>query len=275
MSYENIIYEKEDRIGRITLNRPEKLNALSRGLLAELDQAFQDANQDIDVSVLVIKGAGRAFSAGYDLSPSPPPPGTSPLPPTLSGISGVWQRETADKERWLRLWNLGKPTIGQVHGYCLAGGTELAAACDLVICAEDAQFGYPIVRGTGTPPCLLWAYLMNQRKVREYIFTGDYIAGTEAVKLGLANYAVPADKLEEEVNALAARVAKVPLELLALNKAGVNAVYEGMGFREGINHCLALHIIGHSTDTVQEFNRVVREQGLRAALERRDGEFKK
>ena len=271
MAYDNIIYEKGDRIGRITLNRPEKMNALSDDLLTELDMVLDEVSQDLDVSVVIVKGAGRTFSAGYDLAPSADR--KYPPPKRLPGISGTWQKETADNERWFTLWNLPKPTIAQVHGYSLAGGTELAAACDIVVCAGDAQFGYPIIRGTGTPPCLLWAYLMNQRKLREYVFTGDYIKGDEAVELGLANYAFAPDRLEDEVNAMAEKIAKVPLELLALNKAGVNSIYETMGFREAINHCFALHIIGHSTETVKNFGRMVREKGLKAALEDRDGEF--
>ena len=272
MTYDSIIYEKKDRIGRITLNRPEKMNSLSDDLLAELDMVLQEVREDIEVSVVVFKGAGRTFSAGYDLTPTGDR--KYPPPPRLPGISGTWQKETADNERWFAVWNLPKPTIAQVHGYSLAGGTELAAACDLVVCADDAQFGYPIIRGTGTPPCLLWAYLMNQRKLREYIFTGDYIRGDEAVELGLANYAFPLDRLEDEVNALAEKIAKVPLELLALNKAGVNAVYEAKGFREAINHCFALHIIGHSTETVKDFGRTLMTKGLKAALSDRDGAFK-
>jgi enoyl-CoA hydratase len=273
MGYDEIIYEKKDRIGRITLNRPHKLNALSPGLLAELDRALQDANDDMDISVVIIRGAGRAFCSGYDLTMAYS--GASPAPQGMEDILRIRHREIGHTERWLYLWNLSKPTIGEVQGYCLAGGTELAAACDIVICAEDAQFGYPIVRGTGTAPCLLWAYLMNQRKTKEYLFTGDYISGTEAVKLGLANHAVPVDKLEGEVNALAERIAKVPIEMLTLNKAAVNAAYEAMGFREGINHCLTLHLVGHATEAVLGFERAVREKGLRGALEERDRPFEK
>ena len=267
MDYEEIIYEKKDRIARLTLNRPHKLNALSAGLLTEMDTALQDADQDMDVSVLIIKGAGRAFCAGYDLAQNVPKP--------MQDIFGIRDHEKSNIERWLRLWNLSKPTVGQVHGYSLAGGTELAAACDLVVCAEDAQFGYPIVRGTGTAPCLLWPYLMSQRKTKEYLFTGDYISGVEAVKLGLANRAVPADKLEEEVEALAERIAKLPLELLTLSKAGVNAVYETMGLRESVNHGFSLHMVSHATKPVQEFERVIHERGVREALEERDKPFEK
>lgn len=270
MEFNDLIYEKKDKIARITLNRPEKLNALSWRLLGEFEQAFDDAGRDNDIRVLVIKGVGRSFSAGADLTPRKPGSDES----FVKDIFARRALERKDTDRWIRLWNLNKPTIAQVHGYCIAKGTELAAACDIVICAEDAKFGYPIGRATGTAPCLLWAYHMSQRKVKEYLFTGDLISGTEAVKLGLANRAVPADKLEDEVNALAERIAKAPLELLSLNKESINGVYETMGLHEAMDHCFALHVIGHFTEPVKEFDRVRNQEGLAEALKRRDQPFK-
>lgn len=269
MTYTDIIYEKKDRIAKITLNRPLKLNALSRALLTDLDRAFEEANSDMTISVLVIKAAGRDFCAGYDLAPLPPGEGTD-----RSDVFAVRQHEMSHIGRWFKLWNLGKPTIGQVHGYCLAGGAELAAACDIVICADDAKFGYPIIRGTGTAPCPLWAYHMGQRKVKEYLFTSDYLNGLEAVELGLANRAVPAEKLEKEVNDLAERIAKAPLELLSLNKESINGVYDTRGLPEALKHSFAVHCIGHATQTTRQFYRLRDVKGLKEAIQQRDTPFK-
>src|SRR5437762_12029559 len=175
MSYETIIYEQpEERIIRVTLNRPTKLNAMSPQLLGELDAALTAFERDRDASVLVVRGAGRAFSAGYDLTSGGEGDGRFTI------TEDRWAMRKL-VERWQRLWNLPKPTIAQVHGYCLAGATELAGHCDIVFAADDAEFGHPAGRSLGILPTLsMWPILMGPRKAKEYFFTGDFIGAREA-----------------------------------------------------------------------------------------------
>src|SRR5580700_8161618 len=175
-NYETLIYEQvEEKIFRLTLNRPEKLNALSPKLLGEFDQVLNEFESDRDASVLIVRGAGRAFCAGYDLQGTQQPG---------SGFTVSSDRINLHKiiERWQRLWAIGKPTIAQVHGYCLAGATELAGHCDLVFASDDAQFGHPAGRSLGILPTLsMWPVLMGPRKTKEYFFTGDYMPAKEAL----------------------------------------------------------------------------------------------
>src|SRR3972149_1659714 len=202
MGYQAIIYEKaEDRVFRITLNRPEKLNAMNGQMLAELDQAFDAFEGAPDASVLIVRGAGRAFCTGYDLGP-------------LAGGGGFtvtqdrWNlRKIVD--RWQRLWSLPKPTIAQVHGYCLAGALELIGHCDLVFASGDAAFGHPAARSLGVLPTLaMWPYLIGMRKTKEFLFTGDSMTAAEALESGLINRVYPAQRLAAEVLAYARRGAQ-------------------------------------------------------------------
>ncbi len=267
MSYEAIIYEKvEEKIFRITLNRPEKLNAMSRQLLSELDGALDEFENNNDASVLIIRGAGRAFCAGYDLQP-------------VSGSGGF--TVTSDRlglrkivQRWQRLWTLPKPTIAQVHGYCLAGATEFVGHCDLVFAAEDAQFGHPAGRSLGVLPTLsLWPYLIGIRKAKEYFFTGDSMSAQEALENGLINRVFSREKLEDEVLAYARRVAMVPVDLLTLHKAAVNRFVENMGIYSAEQSAMEFDVIAHQTVTVKNEVKKMGERGLKDALRDRDKPF--
>jgi enoyl-CoA hydratase len=268
--YQTLIYEQvEDKIWRCTLNRPEKLNALSQQLLRELDRVMDDYETNPDASVLIFRGAGRAFSAGYDLQPTQQ--------------SGVRFTVTLDRlglhktiERWQRLWNINKPTIAQVHGFCLAGATEFVGHCDIVFASEDAQFGHPAGRALGVLPTLsLWPLLMGPRKTKEYLFTGDLMPAREALEWRLVNRVVPREKLEEETLAYARRVAMVPAELLMLHKAAVNRYLEVMGFRAAEQSSADLDVIAHQTDAVKNWMKASQEKGLKEALAERDRPFAK
>jgi enoyl-CoA hydratase len=269
-AYETLIYEKvEDRIFRLTLNRPEKLNAMSRQLLSEFEAAMDDFENDAAASVLIIRGAGRAFCAGYDLA------GTQ-QPGTAFTVSSDRVSLHRTIERWQRLWMLGKPTIAQVHGYCLAGATELIGHCDIVFASEDAQFGHPAGRSLGILPTLsMWPVLMGPRKTKEYLFTGDLIPAREALEWHLINGMFPRDRLEAETLDYARRVAMVPVELLALHKAAVNRYLEVMGIRAAEQSAADLDCIAHQTDTVKNWMKASRERGLKAALSERDRPFAK
>jgi len=189
---------------RITLNRPEKRNALNNPLRAALFEALHAADDDPEVRVTIIRGAGTCFSAGYDLGGGNA--GTE-LPFFTAAGEGQWPRHVT--EGWMSIWDLAKPVIAQVHGYCLAGGSELATGCDLVYVAPDAKIGYPAVR-FGTPDMQFHAWFMGMRAAMEMMLTGDPISGDQAVELGWANRAFPADSLDDEVVAIASRIALIP-----------------------------------------------------------------
>jgi enoyl-CoA hydratase len=266
--YETLIYEKvEERIFRLTLNRPEKLNAMSQKLLREFEAAMDAFEAEAAASVLIIRGAGRAFCAGYDLAATQHPGSTF----TVSSDRISLHRTI---ERWQRLWTLGKPTIAQVHGYCLAGGTELIGHCDIVFASEDAQFGHPAGRSLGILPTLsMWPVLMGPRKTKEYFFTGDLMSAREALQWHLINRVFARERLEEETLAYARRVAMVPVELLALHKAAVNRYYEVVGIRAAEQSAADLDCIAHQTDAVKNWMKASRERGLKAALSERDRPF--
>jgi enoyl-CoA hydratase len=272
-NYETIIYEKvEDKIFRVTLNRPEKLNALSPQLLEELEDATNVFADDPEASVLIIRGAGRAFCAGYDLASD-------------YGNAGSGRRYTITNDRlmchmqvnrWLRFWSIPKPIIGQVHGYCLAGANELAGHCDIVFASEDATFGHPAGRQLGVLPTLaMWPILMGPRKAKEYYFTGDSMTAQEALDWHLVNRVYPKDKLEEETLNYARRVALVSPELLMLHKAAVNRYLEATGFRAAHQSGADIDVIFHNTEAVKAWVKNQRKMGLKGALAERDRAFKK
>ena len=192
-------------VRRLTLNRPAKRNALSNALRGEIFAALEAADRDPDVRVIILRGAGTCFSSGYDLS------SLGPLPFHTAGGQGQWARHVV--EGCFRIWDLAKPVLAQVHGWCLAGGSELAFACDLVYVAEDAQIGYPAVRTMSPPDNQYHAWIMGMRAAMELMLTGDSISGIEAVRLGYANRAFPLDRLEAETLAMAMRIAMVDPEL--------------------------------------------------------------
>ncbi len=267
MSYENILYERDGHIARITLNRPEALNALSMELQEELVSAVRAAGEDDDVRVIILKGSGRAFSAGGDLRPRSGQAATEEAPrrTIMQGRRGIEQW----RERLFVIWDLPKPVIAQVHGYCLAMGSVLALMCDITIAAEDARFGpaqAPLGAGAVAP---LWIWLIGVKKSKEIFFpTGVMIDGKEAERIGLINRAVPAERLEEAVNRLAEKIAETPLELLTLQKLVANRVQELMGLRTAVLMGAEMDAMAHVTGAVTAFNQLTRDLGLKDALAR-------
>jgi enoyl-CoA hydratase len=256
-----------DGIQRITLNRPEKRNALNHPLRGQLLQALREGDADDRVRVQIVRGAGSSFSAGYDL-------GTGneghEMPFYTPEGEGQWPRHVT--EGWMSIWDLAKPVIAQVHGYCLAGGSELATCCDLVYMATDAQMGYPAVR-FGVPDMHFHAWYVGPRKAMEMMLTGDSISGEEAVELGWANAAYPADQLEAEVLAVAGRIALMPPDIVRLNKRVVHRGMEVMGLRDAIRAGTELCALGTHQKSLHEFVTNTRKKGLTAALDDRDGAF--
>jgi enoyl-CoA hydratase len=215
-------------VQRLTLNRPEKRNAISNALRAELLDALRRADGDDEVRVSIVRGAGPCFSSGYDLASDL----AADQPYPTAGGDGSWSRHVS--EGWFKLWDLAKPVIAQVHGYAMAGGSELAAACDLVYVADDAKIGYPVVRMVSPPDMQFHPWLVGMRRAMELMLTGDSVSGTEAAAIGLANRAFPAAELEERVLELAERIAKIPSDLQQLNKRSVHRAMEVMGIRTAI-----------------------------------------
>jgi enoyl-CoA hydratase len=248
MEYATIRYERKEKVAKITLNRPEKLNAQNKLLLDELEDAMKVADRDPDVRVVVLAGEGPSFSAGHDLEPTD----DRPLD---------W-----DLERWflfeedyfvnkcLAIRNLGKPTIAQVQGYCIGAGLMLAAMCDMIVAAEDARFQNPVARFCAAAvELLVEPWEMGPRKAKEFIFTGDFMDGKEAWRLGLANRVVPAQRLENEVMELAAKVAEVPPVTIALVKRSINHTLDLMGQRKAFEDHFLIHTLAHNTGEWKRF----------------------
>jgi enoyl-CoA hydratase len=280
MEFETIAYEKDGGKARITLNRPEKLNALSMRMQRELNAALWEADNDRQVHVIILRGNGRAFSAGYDLTPMQSPSAADDRDEAYTNVyrgmatmdDDIWQLERQQRER-MAIWDIHKPVIAQVHGYCLAGGTDLALLCDIVVAAEDAVIGFPPVRAMGSPVAHMWTYLVGPQWAKYFLLTGDSVSGREAAAIGLVWKAVPADLLGEEVEALASKMEKIDVELLSPNKRIVNLAMELMGARTIQRVAAENDGRAHQAPAVKEFARIAMTQGLKAALEWRDGKF--
>ena len=253
-------------VRRITLNRPEKRNALFHPLRGEILEALREADQDDTVHVSIVRGAGKSFSAGYDLGG-----GNEGLemPFFTPGGDGQWPRHVT--EGWMSIWDLAKPVIAQVHGYCLAGGSELASGCDLIYVAEDAQIGYPAVR-FGVPDMHFHPWTIGMRKAMEAMLTGDSMSGVEAVKLGWANEAFPVEELDERVVEVASRIAKLPPDIVQINKRVVHRQMEVMGMRTGIRVGTELCALGTHQRSMRAFVTDM-QNGLTDALTKRDAPF--
>lgn len=253
-------------VRRLTLNRPTKRNALSHALRSQLFDLLRIADADDDIRVVIVRGAGPCFSAGYDLAQDP----NEPHPWPISPADGAWARHVL--AGWFEMMDLSTPIIAQVHGFCLAGGTELATACDLVYVAHDAQIGYPPVRSMSSPDMAWQPWMMGMRRAMEAMLTGDSMNGNEAVAAGFANRAFPAEQLDSEVLAIAQRVAKVPADLQAINKRVVHRAMEAMGMRDGMRATADLNALGfHQRSSKEYFAKFA--QGVTKALDARDSSF--
>jgi enoyl-CoA hydratase len=262
-----LVDDPEPGVRRLTLNRPAKRNALSNALRARLFALLEATDCDRDVSVTIIRGAGTCFSAGYDLAGGTAPPypfHTAPGP-------GHWPRHVV--EGAFRIWDLAKPVIAQVHGWCLAGGSELATACDVVYVAETAMIGYPPVRSMSPPDNQFHAWLCGLRPAMELMLTGDAMDGREAVRVGFANRAFPEAELDEEVVRIAARKARIPTEKQQMNKRSVNRAMEIMGLRAAIRAGTEIQALAMTTATSRESFAAVRVS-VTEGLDARDAPFK-
>ena len=269
--YDNIRYTVEDGRARITLARPKTHNALTAKLLEELEHALWEADDDGAVHCVIIRGDGPSFSSGYDLTAL----GREKRPGHRTGRShddDIWLIEQNNR-RIRTLMNVHKPSIAQVHGNCLAGGTDIALACDMVIAADDARIGFPAARSMGSLPGNVWMYHCGPQWTKRLQLTGDSLTGADAEKIGLVMKAVPADLLEDEVEGLADRMSVIDPDLLAANKRITNLALELMGAQTihrlaGENDARA-----HRAQAVRDYSKSIREHGLKETLRQRDEPF--
>lgn len=272
----------DDRVARITLNKPEVMNAISPNTVNELDRALRMLEADQSVRVIILRGAGRCFSAGWDLGASDLHTGTRYGDANYT-VKDERGREYAfnfamalrqGAEVQLKLWDVAKVTIVQAHGYVLAGGMEFAMMGDLITASTTCRFGHPAHRGVGVGRNgMILPLVIGMRKAKELFFTGDTIDGIEAESLGLINYAWPEDELEERTIALADRIANISADFLGVLKLGINSFYEQMGIRQAIQQVTLLDSMAQHTEANFKWWEDFETHGLREAVARRDGPY--
>jgi enoyl-CoA hydratase len=279
MAFEEITYDVDAGRAHIVFNRPEKRNALSPRLLQELNDALWEADDDRRVHAVCVSGAGSCFSAGYDLGARPANRGAPETdddgPRHRTGATfddDVWFLERAQRLRMV-LFDMHKPVIAKVHGYCLAGGTDIALLSDMIIAADDAQIGFPPARDFGALPNNMWLYNCGPQWAKRLMLTGDLITGRDAAKIGVVMKAVPPDLLDREVDGLLDRLALIDPDLLAANKRVINLGLELMGARTLQRLAAEIDARGHVAAGAREFARSLRDLGVRDAVRARDAKF--
>jgi enoyl-CoA hydratase len=279
MTYETITFEKKDRVGTITLNRPEKFNTIRPPMPDEIEHALAVANADRDVRVIILRGAGRAFCAGFDFSENLDHFSGWGLP----SASGRWDPGEdmmvvtspfrGPVPKLMSIWRSPKPVIARVHGWCVGGGSDMALLADIIISSEDARFGTPYSRVWGCYLTGMWMYRLGLTRVKLLALTGDSIDGREAERIGLINRAVPIEKLDDEVSYWAQRMANIPVSQLAAMKLAINQAFENMGLHS--TQLLGCILDGYMRNTAEglDFVKTAMEKGVATAVTQRDGPF--
>ena len=281
-STQSIRFDVSENVARITLNRPDKRNALSGLMLQELHDAFLEADDRRDVHAILLEGEGRDFCAGYDLTDSYGGKGPDAIgydPALYRSRAGtidddIWALER-QQDLTLIMLDLHKPLIAKVQGNCLAGGTDLAFSCDMVLASEEAKIGFPAARANGTPPTNMWYYNCGPQWAKRMLFTGDIISGLDAARINMVLDAVPADRLDEEAWNLARRVALVDPEILATHKRVINMQMELAGSRLSQRYAAEQDARAHLSTGPRRsrFRSDMAEHGLKEALKNRDEPF--
>jgi len=266
-----VLYEAGDGVATLTLNRPERLNAITRELIADLGAALGRALDADEVRAIRLRGAGRAFCAGYDIDwgarMMEEAEGDQPWDPIAD-----YRMMSRFVDAYMALWRSPKPVIAQVHGFCVGGGTDFALCSDLIVCAEDCRIGYPPARVWGSPTTAMWMYRLGLERSKRLLLTGDALDGRRAAEWGLASEAVPAEELDGAALALARRVALLPANQLHMMKLLVNQAYEQMGL--GVTQLVGTLLDGaarHTPEGVAFTRRAMAD--VRAAVAERDGPF--
>jgi enoyl-CoA hydratase len=268
MKFETIIYEKEGPLAWITLNRPEKLNAISKSMTAELLLATDKAQCDDEVRVIVVKGAGRAFSAGFDLEIDEGPKLTEE-----EKLQALKSELHADFDLIMRFWHSPKPTVAAVHTYCLGGAMELAIACDITIAATDCRFGEPEVKFGSGAVAMILPYICGPKRAKEILLTGnDRISSEQAEAWGLINRVVKPENLVNRAREIALEIARNDPLAVRITKQAINKTYEFGKMRNALKHALELDIAIESTETEESrrFNEILKNEGAKAAIDWRD-----
>ncbi len=271
MSMENVLYGRQDAVAYLTLNRPEKLNALNGALISDLQEALDVVAADSEVRVAIITGAGRAFSAGFDITPDPDAPA-----PRKSSVD-VWRGHLQELiDTFMKVWNCPKPIIAAVNGYALGGACELVQVCDIKIASDGAVLGEPEIRAGFGPPLLITPYSTSLSAAKELLLTGDTIDAHEAARLGLVNRVVPHAELMAECERVARKICLISQVGIKMTKVAVNRALENMGFLNAVSQNLELMTLFDTSASPEqdEFNAIAAENGLRAALNWRDARFR-
>jgi enoyl-CoA hydratase len=267
-AFRSVRYEAADRIATITLDRPERLNAIDGHMPGELRRAVEQADEDPEVHVIVLQGAGRSFCAGYDLE--------AYAEQGIGTQGEVWdpirdyRGMKANTDHFMALWRAAKPTICKVQGHAVAGGSDIALCCDLVVMADDARIGYMPARVWGCPTTAMWVYRLGPEKAKRMLLTGDTIDGRQAAEWGLVLESVPADRLDARVRELAERMAGVPVNQLVMQKLLVNQAYDVMGLPGTQVLATRFDGITRHSPVGRWFQRYAAEHGFHAAVEWRD-----
>jgi len=276
-----VLYEERDTLGIITLNRPEKLNTLNEAVIAGIADAVDQAAASRDVRAVILRGAGRAFTAGYDLNPRDGAPAWRRQynAPSPEPRPGAWDPVRDyyfmghNMRRFMKLWECPKPVIAQVHGYALGGGTDLVLCADLIFMAEDATIGYPPSRVYGTPTTMLWVYKLKLEHAKQFLLSGDAIDAATAFRIGLVAQVFPADRLAEETERYARRYQHIPANQLALTKLLINQAYENMGLRTTQMFGTLFDGITRHTEEALRWRESFAALGFRETIRRRDAPF--
>lgn len=286
-------YAVADRVARITLNRPERGNGITRELLHELGNCIERADLDPDVRVMLLAGAGSGFCGGYDLVDSAEGMGAglepaadevgSPIDPGVIAANhnptGTWDPMTdyammrRNVRTFMRIFEADKPVVCKIHGFCVAGGTDMALCSDLVVAQSDAKIGYPPARVWGSPTTALWAHRVGVQRAKRLLLTGDSISGTTATEWGLAIEAPSADDLDQRTESLVSRIAQMPLNQLMMMKLLVNQTIEVQGLRS--TQLVGTLFDGAARHTAEGygFQQLALEGGFREAVRKRDEPF--
>ncbi len=267
----SVLYQQQDRIAYITLNRPEKMNAINETMPDELKDAVAQANNANDVHVIVLQGAGNGFCSGYDLeiyAEQPRPcPGSQNMPWDATVDFRLMQH---NNNCFMSLWHSYKPVICKLHGFAVAGGSDIALCCDLIIMDKAAKIGYPPARLWGCPTTAMWIYRVGAERAKRLLFTGDLINGEEAAQMGLVSQAVPTAELDATVNNLATRIASVPQNQLMLHKLMINQAFENMGLATTQMFALLFDGIARHSPEGVHFKQRAEESGFKQAIKERD-----
>jgi enoyl-CoA hydratase len=290
----NVTYEVVDRVARITLNRPERGNGITRGMIDELECCVERADLDPAVHLMLLAGNGKGFCGGYDLvesaegagglgeGDSVPQPG-SPLDPAVMAANhdpaGTWDAMvdyammSRNVRGFMSLFYAGKPVVCKVHGFCVAGGTDMALCSDLLVIAADAKIGYPPARVWGAPTTSMWAHRLGAQRAKRLLLTGDCLSGEEALQWGLAIEAPPPEQLDERTEILLGRIARLPVNQLRMMKLLVNQTLHAQGLHETQVLGTLLDGIARHTAEGYDFQRRAMQAGFREAVRERDEPF--